>query len=184
MKRRHPEEYIRRRLLERSAENVETPAVNGCRCRDVVRGLKEARAGHDYGRLWDGERLQYMHRLSFEVWVGPIPAGMDVLHRCDRPRCIEPRHLWAGTHQENLADMVSKGRHLAGAARRGLKTRGRPSKSRGSKHGLAKLTEDQVRALKPKLLSGRVKIAPLARSLGVSASLLRGIRDGKNWSWL
>lgn len=173
MRIRHSADYIRRRLLARSAVDTAT----GCR-----EWGRAKRGG--YGRLWDGERVVDTHRLSYEVFVKPIPPGLDVLHECDNPGCIEPKHLKAGTSEQNSADMVSKGRHLAGRAQAADKIRGLPSPVRGERHGLAKLTEGQARDLKAILNRGHVKVTVLARQHGVSSSLLYGIRDGRNWGWL
>jgi HNH endonuclease len=51
------------------------------------------------------------HRAAYEDQVGPIPAGMSVLHRCDYRACCNGAHLFPGTQQDNLADMVAKKRH-------------------------------------------------------------------------
>lgn len=134
--------------------------------------------------MWDGERLQDTHRLSFQVNIGPIPAGKDVLHYCDQPGCIEQEHLWAGTHQENMADRDRKGRNG------GWKTRGRRRPGtgvHGQKHPRAKLADGQAREIKRRLRRTEDRSnrpAALAREFGVSESLVRGIRDGRNWSWL
>lgn len=63
-----------------------------------------------YGQL-DVRKQRWMaHRLAYTLWIGPIPEGMDILHSCDNPPCINPAHLRPGTQLENSLEMVAKGR--------------------------------------------------------------------------
>lgn len=63
-----------------------------------------------YGRITVRNRMTMVHRLSYEAFVGPIPDGMFVLHRCDNRACINPEHLWIGTQGDNMRDCHAKGR--------------------------------------------------------------------------
>ena len=50
------------------------------------------------------------HRVAYECFVGPIPAGLHVLHSCDHPACVNPQHLHVGTHAQNMREAVERGR--------------------------------------------------------------------------
>lgn len=51
------------------------------------------------------------HRAAWKIYVGDIPADKHVLHKCDNPGCVNPEHLWLGTHAENMTDRFKKGRY-------------------------------------------------------------------------
>lgn len=176
MSMRHSNDYIAIRLLAKSAEDVASPLIEGRHCRMFT----GARRG-GYGRMSDGERVQQAQRLAYEVWIGPIPAGKEACHHCDQPGCIEPRHLWAGTEKQNTADMIAKGRHLDGRRAASVKRQGQPNYwGRGARHALAKMDETKVRAI---LLDPRSGVE-IAEAYGISASLVYGIKKGRNWGWL
>lgn len=115
-----------------------------------------------YGKLTPDSRA---HRISWELNVGPVPEGLWVLHRCDNPPCVRPDHLFLGTLQDNVADMVSKGRGVAGV-----------------RHPMAKVTPEIVLAIRTRYSAGNVTQHALAREYGLVQSQISHIVRGKQWS--
>lgn len=66
---------------------------------------------NDYGRLRIKRRNYKTHRLSYELYVSSIPGNLLVCHKCDNRKCINPEHLFLGTHSDNAEDMFLKNRH-------------------------------------------------------------------------
>src|SRR5262245_47820239 len=98
-------EELRQRLLSQ-IEVVPGP-IDGSPCWLFV----GARNNCDYGYLQHRGWPEGTHRLSWELHRGPIPDGLWVLHRCDRPSCCNVEHLFLGTPQENVQDAIAKGRY-------------------------------------------------------------------------
>lgn len=180
MRIRRSDEFLRDLLQSRSKVNEVTALLNGRHC------LEWQRARHNlgYGKLWDGERLQFAHRLAWEANEGPIPVGLRVMHLCDNPRCVEIMHLKVGTARDNTQDMIAKGRDLAGRATTSQKLSGRPSHMRGEASPRSKLSKDEARAIKGLRDSLNVRATDVARKYGISESSVRAIWRGDLWGWL
>ena len=101
-----------------------------------------------YGEIGDGKKIRKGHRVAYEAFVGQIPDGAFVLHRCDNPLCVNPEHLWLGNNADNMRDMESKGR---------------AKHPKGEYHGRAKLTEVQVREILRMAAEGVINKAVLGR---------------------
>jgi hypothetical protein len=63
-----------------------------------------------YGRATYEGKQQLAHRVAWQKVNGPIPEGLEIMHLCDNPSCINVEHLRPGTHAQNMADMAAKGR--------------------------------------------------------------------------
>lgn len=118
-----------------------------------------------YGAFRAGGKLVRAHRVSYELNVGPIPDGALMLHSCDNPVCINPRHLRPGTYSENLQDCIS---------------RGRANRARGERAPRARLTADQVVQIRALWAAG-ARLRPLGRQFGVRAGSIKALVTRKTW---
>lgn len=133
--------------------------------------------GSGYGSLTvRGPRRPWMaHRYAYHIAVGPIPSGLNVLHRCDNRRCVRPDHLWVGTQSDNMRDCVSKGRD-----RPELKGQS------GETNSKAKLTWVVVREIRSRIPNAKGRgpdqgMSALARELGVSHITISQIVRHRTW---
>lgn len=108
------------------------------------------RLPNGYGRFSITGAPMLAHRASWILHKGQIPGAMQVCHKCDNRRCVNPEHLFVGTAQENLADMRSKGRACPAKAQ---------PKTRSLSHWKAKLTPDQVAEIRRRAKEPRKKLA-------------------------
>lgn len=126
--------------------------------------------------IWQGGRLRdgygaftlegktiSAHRMSYQIFKGPIQGGLWVLHNCDNPACVNPDHLRLGARIDNSKDMVSRGRSLI-----------------GEKANRSKLSYADVSKIK-RLLSDGVKHRQIAGIYNVSHSVITDINTGKSW---
>jgi hypothetical protein len=103
-----------------------TSSANGC-------WLWTASLNHGYGQFHNKNGPRIASRIAYELWVGKITNELHVRHKCDEPSCCNPEHLELGTHQDNMNDMIE---------------RGRKNVAKGERHACAKLTDDDIREIR------------------------------------
>ena len=157
-----PRPYLRKcpkqRLLEGSDRGT---GPDSCW---VWKGAKFGNTG--YGQIQYQGKPTRTHRLSYQVFVGDIPDGLLVLHRCDVRVCINPSHLFLGTHKQNMDDMRSKGRE---------------NFAKGERIGAAKMTEEKVREARRLWKSGKYTKSSLCRRYGLTRVPMDCLLTGKTW---
>jgi HNH endonuclease len=141
---------------------------NGCwdaRCKSTSHGYIRFRGRRNAKSI-------LAHRLSFEMYRGPVPKDVFVLHTCDNPRCTNPEHLFLGSKKDNAQDCIAKGRFAYCDP-----SKYRHIRVRGEKHHSAKLTEDAVRTIR----SSSEGPTKLASKFGVNRQIIWRIRKRSLW---
>lgn len=116
-----------------------------------------------YGVFWLNGKNNKAHRVAWTLMNGAIPDGLVVRHKC-RGKCVNPNHMELGTMKDNQIDRVRDG-----------------TTNRGERHGMSKLTEDQVRQIKK--IQNR-SIGDIAKDYNVSRRTIGMIKDGIRWQWI
>ena len=119
-----------------------------------------------YGQFWGFEGRFLAHRYSWLLHFGDIPPDLCVLHRCDVRVCVRSDHLFLGTAADNVADMISKNRHVTPL---------------GETHGRAVLTELRVAEIRALYGTGLYSQKYLGVKFGVSAVQICRIVNNKRW---
>ena len=128
---------------------------------------KSYRTGHRifYGVVTIKRQMYYAHRVSYMLHYGTIPDGMYVMHTCDNPMCVNPKHLKLGTPLDNIKDCKEKGRLAV-----------------GQNHGRSKLKNDDVQKIRQ--LDNFMSRAEIARLFKCCPSTVSAILNGKIWKSL
>ena len=105
------------------------------------------------------------HRFSYALHTGDMLVGMQALHTCDNPSCVNPNHLFSGTGADNMRDKVQKGRSRVPV---------------GEQHGKAVLTERQVKSI----LKDPRPYAEIAAQYDVKPSTIGSIKQRISWKHL
>lgn len=111
----------------------------------------------------------HAHRISWELHHGKIPKGKFILHNCDNGICVNPAHLRIGTQKENMHDMFSRGRGYKFPVRK------------GEQHGMAKISEEDVREIRKSYASGDVSQWDLARKYKIGQTQIGRIIKKEVW---
>jgi len=134
---------------------------------DPIKGCliwKGAKTRYGYGTKNHNGRIVGAHRVAWKWAHGKMPPRhLMVLHKCDNPPCVHPEHLYLGTQNDNMSDAVVKGRI-----------------SRGSKHSISKLTEEQVIAIRKERKAG-LWFRTIAERYGVCEASIRKIVARESW---
>lgn len=134
-------------------------AENGCH--EFTGHLDEC----GYGRIYKDGKLIRIHRAKWELYNGPLQNGLQVLHKCDNPCCINIKHLFTGTHNDNMRDRLLKDRC---------------AKLKGTLNGSAKLDEEKVSVIKTRLRRGD-SCYSIDREYGVTGETILHIKHGRHW---
>lgn len=120
-----------------------------------------------YGLFGFGRKIHKSHRVAFRLTKGEIADGLCVCHKCDNPPCVNPDHLFLGTHKDNTRDKIAKGRDKHAT----------PERNGGG----GKLGWQEVRAIRGMYAAGEMSQQAIADKFGVSQILVSVIVRQKIW---
>ena len=121
------------------------------------------------------------HRVSYFIFNKNIPQGMCVLHKCDNRSCVNPNHLFLGTHKDNMCDMDTKGRRGTAIGEKNGTHTCPETVHKGSENGQSKLTESLVIEIRSKYAKGEADTYKLADLYNVSQAAIWYAVKNKTW---
>ncbi len=131
------------------------------------------------GEIFETKRPVLAHRFSWMIHFGEIPDGLSVCHKCDNPQCVNPNHLFLGTHADNMHDMIRKGK---GPQNQPNVMHTHPEKRHwGERNGQAKLTAKQVRDIRVGFQLG-YSMSELGNLYGVTRHAIGRIVRRQAWA--
>lgn len=130
-----------------------------------------AKNSDGYGSFQVEGKTQGAHRVSYQLYIGEIPCGLCVCHSCDTRGCVNPAHMFLGSHRDNMRDMTAKNRKCYKFVT-------------GSNNHLSNLTEADIATIRNKHKSGAYYYKDLAEEFGVSLSSIAKIVTRKTWRHL
>ncbi len=133
-----------------------------------------------YGLFTFKRKQRLAHRAAYALYKGVLHPDVCVLHQCDNRACVNPEHLFLGDRGDNARDMASKGRQWVQKNPEGRPICPTELKARGQQHGMSKLTDAQVHAIRIRADRGELG-KQLASELGLSTSLISQIIRGQIW---
>lgn len=164
-----PIKEVEKSILGRFLAKVGGPAIGDSEDCNIWLGCQRSQSklrGKLHGGFKIEKKFRSAHRLAYEWFVGDIPSGMKVMHRCgltSQGSCVNPRHLYLGTDLDNARDRMNDG-----------------TGARGERIGNSKLTEDIVRRIWES--RGKSSQANRIKFFGVARSTLQNIDHGFSWN--
>lgn len=152
-------------LVERLDDWTHPDPITGCWWWSGTIGT----GGHAQIGLFVGARYRVTSavKVNYVRFVGDVPRGMVVRHKCDQALCVNPDHLEIGTQRDNVQDMLDRGRHRPG---------------RGERNVHSVLNDDAIRAMRVLWATGQFNFSQLGRAFRVNYKTVGRVVSGEGWS--
>lgn len=144
-------------------EKVSPEPNSGCWLWDGLIKRDDKKKSGGYGFIRDNYTRKTAHRVSWTIFCGEIPEGMSVLHKCDVRCCVNPEHLYLGTHEDNMRDMSAR--------------------NRAPMHR-AKVSKEDVLNIRREYSAGGLTQRQIAEKYGLGQSHVSAILREKYWRYI